>query len=295
MGLLKGQVAIVTGGGGVGGSIARLLSAEGAAVSVVSLNRDASGKGSADRVVDEIVAQGGQGLALYEDVADAEGAERMVQATIERFGRIDILVLCAGNTTRGLLHELSEEQWDSVIRSHLKGHFLPCRLVVPHMLRQNYGRILMVSSRGAFFQVPNSKRDARALRRPSSTAYSAAKAGILGMTTTLAVELWETGINVNCLLPSATTELFPTTKPRRVGGLPPTESMEPDDVAPAAVYLCSPEAADISGRLMYASGHDIAFYGPQLDAQGARMLRKPGRWTLEELRKAIPGLLGVDE
>lgn len=290
----KGQIALVTGGGrGVGRAIARELAALGVSVAIDDLYRDDKGVGAADSVVKEIEQAGGKGLALYEDVGSEEGAQRMVDATVDRFGRLDILVMCAGNNVRGLLHELSVEQWDSVVRLHLRHHFLASKFALPHMLKNNYGRIITVGSRGAFFQVPEHKGVPRSPRRPPSTAYSAVKAGILGLTTTLAVETWETGITVNCLMPSATTQLFPETTPRMVGGVPATESMNADDLAPSVVYLCSPEAADISGKLMYASGGDMVFYGDQLDVRGSRMIRKQGRWTQEELQKVVPSLLGI--
>ncbi|WP_168226774.1 SDR family NAD(P)-dependent oxidoreductase [Rhodoferax sediminis] len=294
MNSFEGQVALITGGGrGVGRSIALTLAAKGVSVVIDDLFRDAGGVSAAETVVKEIEQAGGAGLALEEDVSSEEGTRRMVEATVGRFGRLDILIMCAGNNVRGLLHELTVEQWDSVIASHLRGHFLCCKAALPQMLKQNSGRILTVASRGAFFQVPDSKRVPRSSRKPPSTAYSAAKAAILGLTTTLAVELWDTGINVNCLMPSATTQLFPETTPRMVGGVPATESMNPDDVAPAAVYLCSPEAADISGELMYAAGGDMVFYGDQLDVRGSRMVRKHGRWTQEELQSVVPAILGI--
>jgi 3-oxoacyl-[acyl-carrier protein] reductase len=294
MGSLKGQVALVTGGGrGLGRSIALALAAEGAAVAIDDLYRDAAGVGAAAQVAAEIEKAGGTALALYEDGTSAEGARAMVAAVVERFGRLDILVNSAGNFARAPLTELTEQQWDSVMNLHMKGHFLSCKMALPQMLKQNSGRILTVASRGAFFQVPASKRVQKDVRKPSGVAYAAAKAGILGFTTTLAVELWDTGVNVNCLLPSATTQLFPDTKPRMVGGVPAAESLDADDVAPAAVYLCSPEAANISGKIMYAAGGDVVFYGDQLDIRGSRMVRKHGRWTQAELARVVPSLLGV--
>jgi 3-oxoacyl-[acyl-carrier protein] reductase len=294
MGSLTGQVALVTGGGrGLGRSIAQALAAEGAAVAIVDLFREKTGQGAAEETAVDIERAGGTALPLCHDVASADGARDMVNAVVERFGRVDILVTCAGNSIRSSLTDLTEQQWDSVISLHLKGHFLSCKMVLPHMLEQNSGRILTVASRGAFFQVPRSKREQRDIRKPSGVAYAAAKAGIMGLTMTLAVELWDAGINVNCLLPSATTQLFPDPKPRMVGGVPASNFLYPDDVAPAAVYLCSPDAADISGRFMYASGGDIVFYGEQLDIRGSRMVRKFGRWTQPELAETVPSLLGI--
>ncbi|MDF3311474.1 SDR family NAD(P)-dependent oxidoreductase [Rhodococcus sp. T2V] len=294
MPILDGQVALVTGGGrGLGRSIAHAFAAHGAVVAIDDVYRDENGVAAAGATANEIEAAGGKALALFEDVTTGDGARAMVEATVERFGRLDILVTCAGNVTRGLLHELTEQQWDSLINLHLRGHFLSCKMALPHMLEQNSGRIITVGSRGAFFQVPASKKISRDIRKPPSTAYSAAKAGILGMSTTLAVELWETGITVNCLLPSATTQLFPETGARMVGGVPASASLDPDDIAPTVVYLASPDAADISGKIVYSSGGDLIFYGDQLDVRGSRMIRKLGRWTPEELQEIVPSMVGA--
>lgn len=294
MNTMNGQVALVTGGGrGIGRGIALALAAQGVAVAIDDLHRG-DGVAPAAATVADIERAGGKGLALYEDVASEEGVRRMVDATVDRFGRLDILVMCAANNTQKLLQELSADEWDATIRVHLRGTFLGCRMAVPHMLKNNHGRIITVASRGAFYQLPPSKKDPRPPRRPSNTPYAAAKAGILGFTTSLAGELWDTGITVNCLLPSANTQLFPATQARMVGGVPATESLDPEDIAPSVVYLCSPEAADISGQLMYASGGDMVFYGHQLDMHGARMVRKQGRWTQEELKRVVPGILGLD-
>lgn len=294
MGCLDGQVALVTGGGrGLGRSIALALAQEGAAVGIDDVFRDEAGVPAADSTAREIEAAGGRALPLQEDVTSLQGASAMVDQTVESFGRLDILINCAGNMVRGPLQELTEQQWDSLMNLHLKGHFLSSKMALPHMLEQNSGSILTVASRGAFFQVPRSKRESKDERQPPSTAYSAAKAGIMGLTTTLAVELWNTGITVNCLLPSATTPLFPESKPRMLGGVPASQSLDPADVAPTAVYLCSPQAKDISGKIVYASGGDIILYGDMLDMGGSRMVRKQGRWTQKELADVLPPLLGI--
>src|ERR1700760_2256487 len=127
MGKLEGRVALVTGGGrGLGRSIALALAAEGSAVAIDDLFRDEKNGSAAETTAGEIEAAGGKALALHEDVSNSAGAQAMVDATVTRFGRLDILIACAGNTTRGLLHELTEQQWDSVINLHLKGTFLSC-------------------------------------------------------------------------------------------------------------------------------------------------------------------------
>ena len=294
MGLLDGQVALVTGGGrGLGRAISLALAAEGAAVAIDDIFRDENGVSAAEQTVVEIEAAGGRGLALFENVTTSAGAESMVEQTVAQLGGLNILVMCAGNMVRGKLEDLSEEQWDSLIGLHLKGHFLACKFAIPHMKQEDRGSIITVSSRGAFFQVPASKSETKDLRQPPSTPYSAAKAGIMGLTTTLAVELWETGINVNSLLPSATTQLFPEDKPRMVGGVPASESLDPADIAPTVVFLASEAGKNISGKFVYASGGDIIVYGDQLDVRGSRMVRKHGRWEPNEIAGVLPPLLGV--
>jgi NAD(P)-dependent dehydrogenase (short-subunit alcohol dehydrogenase family) len=294
MGLLDGQVALITGGGrGLGRAIALAVAAEGAAVTIDDIFRDENGRSAAEQTATEIEKAGGKALALEENVTTSDGAAAMVRKTVDAFGRLDILVMCAGNMVRGNLEDLTEEQWDSLISLHLKGHFLAEKYAIPEMKKNDNGTIVTVSSRGAFFQVPDSKTDPKPDRNPPSTAYSAAKAGIMGMTTTLAVELWDTGITVNALMPSATTQLFPESKPRMVGGVPASQSLDPADIAPTVVFLASKYGRNISGKFVYASGGDIIVYGPQLDTANSRMVRKNGRWTPEEIGDVLPPLLGV--
>ncbi len=294
MGHLDGRTAVVTGGGrGLGHGISRELARAGANVVVVDLFRDESGVPAAETTVAEIRADGGDGLALASDVASTAGVQEMVDAAVEAFGSLDILVTCAGNTVRAPIQELEDEQWDSVLNLHLRGTFLACRAAVPHMIARDYGRIITVSSRGAFHSLPPNKQYPKSDRKPPSTAYAAAKAGILGLTSTLAAELWDTGITVNSLLPSAATQLFPETGVRVLGDVPPTRSLDPDDVAPAVVFFASEAAGDITGRTFYASGGDVILFGPALDTAGSRMIRKDGRWTQEELEEILPPLAGV--
>lgn len=294
MGYLDGRVALVTGGGrGLGHGISLELARAGAKVAVVDLFRDEEGVSAAEATVEEIRGLGSDGIALGSDVSSPEGVQEMVDAAVEAFGRLDILVTCAGNTVRGAVQDLEVAQWDSVLNLHLKGTFLACRAAVPHMLKQNHGRIITVASRGAFHSLPLNKQQPKSDRKPPSTAYAAAKAGILGMTATLAAELWDTDITVNSLLPSAATQLFPETGIRILGDVPPTRSLDPDDIAPAVAFFASDAAKDISGRTFYASGGDVILFGPALDTAGSRMIRKDGRWTQTELEELLLPLAGV--
>lgn len=292
MGILQGKVAIVTGGGrGLGRAIALELAAEGASVVVDDIFSTQDGKLAVDEVARTIEAAGGRAMGLTEDVTTTAGAQAMADKTVERFGRIDILVCCAGNTAPGRLMDLEESRWDSVMNLHLKGHFLASKHVLPYMLTQDSGRIITCSSRGSFPALPTSRRGETEERVvPPSVPYATAKAGILGFTAALALELWDTGINVNALLPSATTQLFPGTGPRKVGSVPPPKSLDPEDVAPSVAYLCGPGGDEVSGRFLYAGGGDVVVYPPQLTMDGTRMIRRDGRWPQSELDELLPAL-----
>jgi 3-oxoacyl-[acyl-carrier protein] reductase len=227
-------------------------------------------------------------------VSTEAGAEGMLDATIAEFGRIDILINCAGNVVKSDLVDLTVAQWDSVVDLHLKGHFLACRAAVPHMLEQGWGRVVNIGSRGAFWDVPDNTLLPRDARKPSSAAYAAAKAGIMALSSTLALELWQTGVNVNCLLPSANTPLFPGTTPNPVGGIPPASSMDPDFIAPLMVYLSSDLSEHVSGRFFYASGGDVCLYTQPFSLPGGgSIVRTPGKWDPVDLAGALSGMLGV--
>jgi 3-oxoacyl-[acyl-carrier protein] reductase len=296
VGALDGKVAVVTGGGrGIGRAIALELAEQGAAVVVDDVFRDESGS-AAMHTAAAIQAAGGRALGVEFDCTTADGGNGMVAAAIETFGQMDCLVMLAGNYPQGPLQDMTDATWESTVNLHLRGTFMPTRAALPHMLERNSGRIIMTASRGAFFQLPPNKqipRDPAAAAAGPNSIYSAAKAGILGLATTLAFETWDTGITVNTLLPSATTQLFPGTAPRMVGGAPATKSLDPGNVAPAVAYMCSSEAADISGKIFYASGGDVIFFGEPLSMTGSRMIRKIGRWTHEELSDVVPALLGI--
>lgn len=287
--LLEGRAAVITGGGGgIGREIALAMAAEGAALVINDLKR-ADGTSAADAVVEEVTAAGGRAVANYSNITDADEADALIQASVDSFGSVDALVNCAGNTVRARILELTEEQWDSVISVHMKGHFLCSQAAVRRMLEQGHGRIVTVASRGAFHT--SIKADPGGI---SSVAYAAAKAGIMGFTSTLSLELAGTGVTVNCLLPSATTQLFPGTTPRTMGGMPPAISLDPDYVAPLVVFLSSDASAGINGRYVYAAGGDICFYHQPIQVEGSHViLRKNGKWTPEELGELLPPMYSV--
>ena len=272
---LVGKSAVITGGGnGIGRGVALMFATEGAKVVVNDIAKDPDGLSAADRVVKEITAAGGTAVANYDSVITMVGGENIVKTATRKFGRIDILVNCAGNFKPSPTVQVTEEDWDSIINVHLKGHFNCTKAALTEMIKQKSGRIINFSSRAAFGGA-------------GALAYSTAKAGILGFTTSLSAELKEYGITVNAILPSATTNLFPGTAPRG-GDVPDSLSLDPDYIAPIIAYLSTDEAQNITGQFIYASGGDICIYTRPL--QPRTFIRKIGKWTLDELIGVIPPL-----
>jgi NAD(P)-dependent dehydrogenase (short-subunit alcohol dehydrogenase family) len=301
---LKGKVAVVTGGGGgIGGGIAKALAVEGVSVVVNDIPRS-DGVSAADKVVDEIKNAGGNAVASYDSVTTMEGGENIVKTAVSNFGRVDILVNCAGNfKPMTNIIEMTEDDWDSVVDVHLKGHFSCIKAAAAEMIKQESGRIITFSSRAAFAggggprpsspppPPPPPEDGPRKSGGPPGLdlAYTAAKAGIVGLTMALAGVLGAHGITVNAILPSANTNLFPGTTPRGGMGFPATVFLDPEYLAPVVVYLCTDEAKDITGQLFYASGGDVCIYNRPL--QPKSFIRKNGKWTIDELGELIPPLL----
>jgi 3-oxoacyl-[acyl-carrier protein] reductase len=216
-------------------------------------------------------------------VATAEGGKNIIQAAVQNFGKIDILVNCAGNFKRLPVLEVTENDWKSIIDVHLNGHFNCCRPAILEMAKQKSGRIINFSSRAAAGAGGN-------------IAYSAAKAGILALTQGLAKELKDQGITANCIVPSADTKLFPGMRPKfATETMPQTISLDPEYIAPVVAYLATDEAKNITGQFLYASGGDVLIYPNilQLPTPAPMFVRKMGKWTIEELNKVLPPLLGV--
>jgi len=249
MGRFDGQVAIVTGAArGIGAAIARRLASEGARVGVFDLNLD-----GAETLVQEIRSAGGEGLALACDVANAEQVEASVKKVVEQYGRLDVLVNNAGVIRDNLLYKMTEDDWNTVIDIHLKGTFLCSREAQKYMVPQKYGRIINLSSTSA-------------LGNRGQVNYSAAKAGIQGMTRTMAIELGPYGITVNAIAPGfiqtemtrATAERmgisFETMIEEFVKRNPIKRVGTPEDIANVAAFLASKEAEYVTGQILYVAG-----------------------------------------
>ncbi|MGH9076936.1 MAG: SDR family oxidoreductase [Acidimicrobiales bacterium] len=292
MGALDGRVAIVTGAGrGLGRAHALYLASEGARVVVNDVGADMDGRGGdpgpASSVADEIAAAGGEALASWDDVAEWSGGERVVAAALDRFGRLDVLVNNAGIIRdRGLVN-MSEDDWDSVVRVDLKGHFVPLRHAAA------YWRGRAKAGDGADASVVNTSSTSGLYGNPGQANYGAAKAGVAALTMIAATELGRYGVRVNCIVPGARTRLTESTP--GVAGVvqPPAEparfdEWDPANVSPLVGWLASAGCL-VTGRVFYALGGSIQPMTGWTKDEGVWQTR---RWTIADLDQALPGLLG---
>ena len=272
--LLDGRVAIVTGAGrGIGRAHALELASHGAAVVVndygVSLSGEGTGESPADEVVSLITQAGGRAVANGADVADFEQAAAMVQQAIDTFGGLDILVNNAGFVRDRMLVNTSEEEWDAVIRVHLKGHFAPLRHAGA------YWRAEAKDGRGRAARVINTSSGAGLQGSVGQATYSAAKAGIAGLTLVAAQELGRYGVTVNAIAPVARTRMTEGAFPEMMGGVESGfDAMDPANNSPVVAWLASEAAGHVSGRVIEIEGGKITLengwrHGPAKDL-GAR-------------------------
>ncbi|MFC5731417.1 MULTISPECIES: SDR family oxidoreductase [Nocardioides] len=278
--LLEGRVAIVTGAGrGIGRAHALELARQGAKVVVndygVSLAGEGTGETPAEEVVAEIRAMGGEAVTNDADVADFAAAEAMVRQAIDTFGGLDILVNNAGFVRDRMLVNTSEEEWDSVIRVHLKGHFAPLRHAGA------YWRTEAKEGRQRAARVINTSSGAGLQGSIGQGTYSAAKAGIAGLTLVAAAELGRYGVTVNAIAPVAKT--------RMTEGAFDTSAMAlPEDNSPVVAWLASEDAGDVTGRVIEIDGSTITVengwaHGPSQD--------NGTRWAAVEVGPALRKLL----
>ena len=281
MNILEGRVAIVTGAGrGIGRAHALELARHGAAVVVNDFGVSASGEGTgetpADEVVAEIVAAGGSAVVNRADVADFEQAAAMVEQAITAYGGLDILVNNAGFLRDRMLVNTAEDEWDAVIRVHLKGHFSTLRHAGA------YWRAESKEGRQRAARVINTSSGAGLQGSVGQTTYSAAKAGIAGMTLVAAQEMGRYGVTVNAIAPVARTRMTE-------GAFDTSQMAFPEDNSPLVAWLASEEAGDVTGRVFEIDGSVITVengwsHGPSRDAGR--------RWEATEVGAAIRDILG---
>lgn len=240
----EGKVAIVTGSGrGIGKEIASGFAGEGAKVVICDVNEETCRETAA-----ELCAKGAEAIAVKVDVTKAEEVQALVGKTIEAFGRIDILVNNAGVVRDFKITEMSEADWDLVLDVCLKGDFLCCKAVVPHMIEQKYGRIVNLSSRAY-------------LGNPGQANYSAAKAGVVGLTRALSKELGKHGITVNAVAPGLVNTDMVKHHPKfekicelQIKQTPIPRIGEVEDVKGAILFFASDDASYITGDILHVTG-----------------------------------------
>jgi 3-oxoacyl-[acyl-carrier protein] reductase len=238
MGRFDGKVALITGGGrGIGKATAALFSADGAKVTVADLAFD----------------DDAPGLQVETDVTSREAVESAVARTVEEHGRLDFLVTCAGIIRDNLVYKMTDDDWEAVIATHLRGTFLAVQAAQAYMTEHGGGKMVLISSTSA-------------LGNRGQLNYSAAKAGIQGMTKTLAIELGRFNVNVNCVAPGFVSTAMTQQTAERIGvpfedfqrmaaeQIPLQRIGEPEDIASVIAFLCSEDASYVSGQVIYVRG-----------------------------------------
>jgi NAD(P)-dependent dehydrogenase (short-subunit alcohol dehydrogenase family) len=279
MDALKDRVAIITGAGrGIGREHALLFAAEGAKVVVNDLGGGTDGSGAdatpAQQVVDEIVAAGGQAVANGDDVSSWEGAERMVQQAVDTFGDLHVLVNNAGILRDRMLVNMSEAEWDSIMRVHLRGHFCPTRFAAA------YWRDQSKAGNNAPRSIINTSSTSGLFGNVGQTNYGAAKTGLATFSIIASAELGRYGVRVNAIAPAAATRLT------NMVGMQQDESvewspMDPANISPFVAYLATADCP-INGRVFLVQGGEVHLFQPFAIVD---KIEKQGKWTVEELQK----------
>ncbi len=288
MHICDGRVVIVTGAGrGLGREHALEFARQGARVVVNDLGVDRTGHGGAspvaDEVVDELRGLGAEAVANGDDIADFDGAQRLVQTAIDTFGRLDVLVCNAGFVRDRMFANAAEDEWDAIIRVHLKGHFAPARHAAA------YWRDESKAGRTPRARIINTSSGAGLMGSVGQAAYSAAKGGIAALTLVQAAELGRYGVTVNAIAPSARTRMTEAVFADRMA-VPDAgfDANHPENVSPLVVWLGSEASADVTGRVFEVEGGMISVadgwqHGPQVD-RGAR-------WDPADVGDAVHDLL----
>jgi NAD(P)-dependent dehydrogenase (short-subunit alcohol dehydrogenase family) len=279
MGALEGRVAIITGAGrGIGREHALLFAQEGAKVVVNDLGGAADGSGSdltpAQQVVDEIRAAGGSAVANGDDITDADGAQRLVQTALDTFGELHVLVNNAGILRDRTLVNMSDAEWDDVIRVHLRGHFMPLRAAARHW------RELSKRGKSPRAAIINTSSTSGLFGNVGQGNYGAAKSGIATLTTIAQLELERYGVRVNAIAPAARTRLTEDVLPATDDGTG-FDATDPANISPFVAYLAT-EDCPIAGRSFYVRGGSVYLFQPWAIID---KIETDHRWTLDELAK----------
>ena len=290
---LEGKVAVVTGGGnGIGREISKLMGAEGAKVVVNDLGTAVDGAGQSNSVADQTVQAirdaGGEATANYDTVATPEGGQNIIQTAVDTYGKLDILVHVAGILRDRMIFNMSIEEWDAVINVHLRGAYCVNRPACVLMRQQKSGCIINFSS------ISGAGNSGQA-------NYAAAKAGILGLTRTVARDMAKYGVRANAIWPGADTRMTATVPEaarqlRAESGIgqqvaQTATERRPENVAAVVAYLASDEAADITGWTVGISGDRLSLIE---DPRPVKTVFCPGGWTLDKVVELWPSSFGLD-
>jgi NAD(P)-dependent dehydrogenase (short-subunit alcohol dehydrogenase family) len=277
---LAGRVAIITGAGrGIGREHALLFAAEGAQVVVNDLGGNPDGTGAdaspAQKVVDEITAAGGTAVANHDDVSDWDGAKRLIDQAVNTFGNLHVLVNNAGILRDRMLINMSPEEWDAIMKVHLRGHFCPTRWAA------TYWREASKEGRSEKRSVINTSSTSGLFGNVGQTNYGAAKTGIATFSMIADSELRRYDVRVNAIAPAAATRLTATVAPDRPAAAPGEWSpMDPANIAPFVAYLAT-EDCPIHGRIFLVTGGQVHLFQPFAVIDS---VEKEGMWTVGELR-----------
>jgi NAD(P)-dependent dehydrogenase (short-subunit alcohol dehydrogenase family) len=277
--MLEDKVIAITGAGrGIGRAVALAAAAEGARVVVndygVSMDGSEPSSEVAEQVVKEIQNSRGEAVAIADNIATMEAGERIVAAAVDRWGRLDGVVTVAGILRERMLFNMSEEEWDGVIETHLKGTFTVFRAASAYMRKQEGGGSLVAFTSGVGMWGSVAQAN-----------YAAAKGGVVALMRSAALGLQRYNINANCIAPVASTRMQANVP----GGT--AETGEPEDVAPMVVYLLSDAAREITGQTYTVVGGRIALWSQPREI---KEISKDGRWTPHELVERIPADVGTD-
>ncbi len=289
MGRFDGKVAIVTGSArGVGRAHAMLLASEGAKVIVNDLGGEWDGTGAdnrpAQQTVDEIKAAGGEASANYDNVASWEGGQNLIKQALETYGDLHILINNAGILRDRTVFNMTEQEWDAVIEVHLKGHFVPTRFATAYWREKSKssgasadGRVVFTSSEAGLFG------------NGGQANYAAAKAGIASFGIVVSREMSKYGVTANTIAPRARTRLTEGTFGEFKHEEGAFDSWAPENISPWVAYLCSDEAAHITGQTFIVGGGEVDL------VQGwtvVNKIEKDDRWTIDELAARSKELFG---
>jgi NAD(P)-dependent dehydrogenase (short-subunit alcohol dehydrogenase family) len=278
MGALEGRVAIITGAGrGIGREHALLFAREGAHVVVNDLGGTPDGTGAdaspAEEVVAEIQAIGGEAVANHDDVADAEGADSLVQQAIDTYGALHVLVNNAGILRDRMVFSMTDAEWDAVIRVHLRGHFMPTRAAARYWRQRSKDGDPLKAS------IINTTSTSGLLSNPGQTNYGAAKTGIATLTEICQKELWRYGVRANAIAPAARTRL--TAPLGGMGEAPETgfDRMAPENISPFVAYLAT-EDCPIGGKVFFVFGGTVQLFQPWTVVD---TITTEGAWSVDAL------------